>query len=609
MKLKSNENVKNNSGVSRFSKWMTSNRFFVVCFILLVLKVLPGHSGNRMMGGVVWILVGLLLIWQIFKWYGPPSKWLKLAGKWIQNNKLVAFFWALLVGGLLISCLGAVFSIQQYTNMELEQWIISDKKPLGASIRSVYDEQLQKNVVEFSGAGQKDSFRMGNALYRKKVDSESFIFEWHMKFDSPFKIFITVQIDRGRRVLLYTADERSRLVIGKNRRAVHHGLGENARNGEWQTIVRDLQSDLQEGDPAAKIEKVIDFRIRGNGRIDDRGLMKAFGWAWKNQQLPLALLVSALACYMFLFLSYWLFRLSHGDEDYLWVLVLMIVVNAIPFWQKLDYDSIRFLLNCTVAADVLNQKEIPSVLRTVTTYSPFAAVLAVFFWGRFLMKKSVGIYRHAELFVALLATCSALLAGSRTGILSLFLGFLALAFYVPGRRKWWVLYGVLIAVVVIHAFALWHPYLGKKMGMVFPYITKLRHHKPLTPNDFVPDFTAGYSGKKLNRLIRIKESFALWQENPWFGVGLGQYNIVSGHKWIGNVHNLFMNILCEAGIFVFVAWLYLAGRFVWRLRRSCLMAVVVSIFVVSCFENLFDHSMPWVLTCAWIFSREGKWIS
>ncbi|MBT3367802.1 MAG: hypothetical protein HN416_11655, partial [Nitrospina sp.] len=329
----SNKNVKNDSGVSRFSKWMTSDRFFVVCFILLVLKVLPGHNGNRMMGGVVWILVGLLLIWRIFKWYGPPSKWLKFAGKWIQNNKLVAFFWALLVGGLLISCLGAVFSIQQYTNMELEQWIISDKRPLDASIRSVYDEQLQKNVVEFSGAGQNDSFRMGNALYRKKVDSESFIFEWHMKFDSPFRIFITVKIDRGRRVLLYTADEKSRLVIGENRSAVHHGLGENAGNGEWQTIVRDLQSDLQEGDPAAKIEKVIDFRIRGNGRIDDRGLMKSFGWAWKNQQLPLALLVSALACYMFLFLSYWLFRLSHGDEDYLWVLVLMIVVNAIPVWQ------------------------------------------------------------------------------------------------------------------------------------------------------------------------------------------------------------------------------------------------------------------------------------
>ena len=27
------------------------------------------------------------------------------------------------------------------------------------------------------------------------------------------------------------------------------------------------------------------------------------------------------------------------------------------------------------------------------------------------------------------------------------------------------------------------------------------------------------------------------------------------------------------------------------------------------FENLFDHSMPWVLTCAWIFSRDEMCVS
>ena len=214
------------------------------------------------------------------------------------------------------------------------------------------------------------------------------------------------------------------------------------------------------------------------------------------------------------------------------------------------------------------------------------------------------MYRYGELFVALLAMGGALLAGSRTGILTLFMGLLTLLFYVPGRRRWWVLWAALIAIVGIHLFIFLNPYLGKKMGMIFPYINKLQQHESVAPSDFIPDLSAGYAGKKVNRWIRIKESFALWRQNPWFGVGLGQYNILSGHKWIGNVHNLFLNILCEAGIFVFLAWIYLSARFVWRRRHSFLTAVIVSIFAVSCFENLFDHSMPWVLTCAWIFSRE-----
>ena len=595
--------MKNNFGIPGISGWMTSNRIFVVCFVSLVLKVLPGQNGNRIMGGVVWILVGSLLLWRMVECYGPLSKWLKFAGKWFRKNNLVAFFWALLVVALLVSCLVSVHSIQQYPNRKSVQWIISDKEPLGASIGRVYDDQLQKQVVEFSGAEQQDRFKLGNALYRKRIDSGPLVLEWQMKFDSPFAIFITVKTNRGRRILLYTADEKNDLAIRKKRKMVRHDLVNN-RNGKWQTIVRDLQSDLQERDPSARIEKLLGFQICGNGRIDDRNLMEAFGWTWKEQRLPLSLLASALASYSFLFLSYWLFRLSHDHKGYLWALFLMIVVNAIPFWQKFDYDAIRFLLQYTVADDVLNKKEIPSVLRSVTTYSPFAAVLTVFFGGRFLLKKSVGMYRYGDLIVALLAMGGTLLAGSRTGILTLFMGLLTLLFYVPGRRRWWVLWVVLIAIVGIHLFIFVNPYLGKKMGMIFPYINKLQHHESVAPSDFIPDLSAGYAGKKVNRWIRIKESFALWRQNPWFGVGLGQYNILSGHKWIGNVHNLFLNILCEAGIFVFLSWIYLSARFVWRRRRSFLTAVIVSIFTVSCFENLFDHSMPWVLACAWIFSGE-----
>jgi hypothetical protein len=464
-----NEYIKN--GSQSFTITLNANTFYVLFFVLLVLKVIPLYHphhikllevldqsivwllalyGNRIMGGIVWLLALALFMGGVFRCYESPPGWLKCLGTWIQENKLTAFFWILLVSGLIISSLNAFVGIQETS-----------------------------------------------------------------------------------------------------------------------------------------------------------------GLSWEEQRQAYLLLVSALASYSFLFISYGVFRLYFSNRNYLPVLFLLILVNLIPFWQKIDFASTRFFMDYTIGGYINYwiARRITSVLDAATTYSAFAAVTAVFFWGRFLTFKSEGAARSLEFFVAVLAMAGALLAGSRTGILSLLLGFMALFFYVSRRKKWWMVCAALMAVVLMHVFALWHPFLGKKVGEVFPYVNKLRQHEAVTPNDFVPDFSVAHSKGKGGRWNRIKQSFDLWQKNPWFGIGLGQYNVISGHEWKGNVHNLFMNILCEAGIFVFVAWLYLVGRFVWRFRRSYLMAVVVSIFVVSCFENLFDHSLPWVLTCAWIFSRDEAWVS
>ena len=574
--------------------------------------------GNRMMGGIVWFLVLLFFIWGIFLRYGGPSKWSNPAGTWIQHNKLAAFFWVLLVTGLIISCLNTLPVIKQYGYVGFGPWNASHRSK-NVSVKEVYDHQLRKQVVEFSVPRKNDFIKMTNNLTIMSIFSDTLTLKWKMKFDTPFKISINVNTPQGRRLLSYTETGKDRIVIKKNSFNFYHGLGTDLKSGEWQTVVldlQDLQSDLRDEDLATNIENVIEFRIHGKGRIDDIDLQEAFGWVWQKQKLPSALFASALAAYIFLFLSYGLLRLYPGNRNYYWALALLLLVNIIPFWQKFDYDSTAFFLKHTVAALVRQHDgaisltgRIHSVLRWITIYSPFAAVLAVFFWGRFLVKKSVGFCGYFELLVGIFCIGGALLPGSRTGIVSLFAGFVALIFYVSGRRKWWIVSSALIAVFVMHVFVLWNPYMGEKVGRFLPYVNKLRLQEPLKPRDFVPDFSGTYSNKAGNRLNRIKEAFTFWREKPWFGIGLGQYNIVSGHHWVGNVHNLFLTILCEAGIFVFVAWLYLAGRFVWRFRRSYLMAVVVTIFVVSCFENLFDHSLPWVLTCAWIFSRDEAWVS
>jgi len=142
--------------------------------------------------------------------------------------------------------------------------------------------------------------------------------------------------------------------------------------------------------------------------------------------------------------------------------------------------------------------------------------------------------------------------------------------------------------------------LGAKLLRVFPYVSKLRQEKPLEAGDFVPNLSSGKSRWRI-----LDQALGFWKERPLLGIGLGQYNVRNGVFWQNNVHNVPANILVEAGLLVFVPLAILAARFLWRWRGTCMAPVIVTIFTVSMFENLFDHSMAWVLTCSWMFAREG----
>jgi len=51
---------------------------------------------------------------------------------------------------------------------------------------------------------------------------------------------------------------------------MHHGLGRDATDGQWHTFYRNLQADLEEAHPGAKILEVNSFQIYGSeGKVDD----------------------------------------------------------------------------------------------------------------------------------------------------------------------------------------------------------------------------------------------------------------------------------------------------------------------------------------------------
>jgi O-antigen ligase len=140
-------------------------------------------------------------------------------------------------------------------------------------------------------------------------------------------------------------------------------------------------------------------------------------------------------------------------------------------------------------------------------------------------------------------------------------------------------------------------------------MSKISQHKTLELRDFIPKIPCTLTlppGEKRSRLKMWRKAVELWRESPWFGIGLGQYNIVSSFGWKHTAHNLYLSILCEGGIFAFLSWIVLMYRFCKQWWSSYMMAVVVTIAVASCFENLFTGSFAWILTCSWIFAHASQ---
>jgi len=50
---------------------------------------------------------------------------------------------------------------------------------------------------------------------------------------------------------------------------VRFALGGHVRDGQWHTVVRDLQADLNQAQPGVTILEVSCFLTRGSGRVDD----------------------------------------------------------------------------------------------------------------------------------------------------------------------------------------------------------------------------------------------------------------------------------------------------------------------------------------------------
>ncbi|MBL7216408.1 MAG: O-antigen ligase family protein [Desulfobacteraceae bacterium] len=327
------------------------------------------------------------------------------------------------------------------------------------------------------------------------------------------------------------------------------------------------------------------------------GCMLNFDWQGANWPHSVVLMTSALACYSFLVITTFLFLLRGNNRGYVVFLLLVLAINLIPWWQRFDYDSIRPFIRYTLGWHL---SQVSSVLRIASIYGPFAAICAVFFLGRaFSGGNRAGPIRILEGVVALSAIFGVFLSSSGTGIIGLLVGMIVFFWRILKRKKVFIITSV-IAVVMVHIFVIQDNEKASTIGTILPYIQKLHDCQHVGIDDFVPIL----SSKTLSERPRIWiKAFSLWQQSPWFGIGPGQYNLGSEFGWVTNVHNVYLNILTECGLLVFIPFCFLLGRFIYTMRSNdIVMPVLISILVISFFENLFDKSFAWILMCSWIIA-------
>lgn len=145
-------------------------------------------------------------------------------------------------------------------------WAIYDPTPAGASISNTYDELKESDVIELSGSATANGYRLGNRNGDYWDDAYFKIIQWSMRYSENFIIYIAVDTKDGFRYIRYTTNDYDKLGQSTY---IDFGLGSHLTDGQWHTIIRDLEYDLKTAQPSNELLEVLGFLIRGSGRVDD----------------------------------------------------------------------------------------------------------------------------------------------------------------------------------------------------------------------------------------------------------------------------------------------------------------------------------------------------
>jgi len=210
------------------------------------------------------------------EWYTLTRDLASDLKKFEPDNELIE------VNGLLVRGSGRIDNVMMLNlvldtvyedaqDRSIDGWVVYDADPTGATISNVYDSLSDSFVIEFTGEGTSNGYRLGssNSTDSNAWGSTRTVIQWDARFDREHHgYYVAVQTLNGFRYMTYNLASTD-LGISSNGKYVRFGLGSEKKNGEWHTITRDLNLDLQSFEPENRVIEVNGFLLRGSGRIDN----------------------------------------------------------------------------------------------------------------------------------------------------------------------------------------------------------------------------------------------------------------------------------------------------------------------------------------------------
>lgn len=162
-----------------------------------------------------------------------------------------------------MSFIRAIFRLRIW---ECSRWDFCASDPGGAAIRNVHDEDLQANVIELTGDGLQNCYRLRRNDSTDWENPTQFVIAWSMNYSGPFRVTVVTATTAGSVELKYKPIDEDILTPITS---IRYGLGSWVKDGQWHRFVRDLQADLDKASPGVKILSVKRFLVRGSGRLTD----------------------------------------------------------------------------------------------------------------------------------------------------------------------------------------------------------------------------------------------------------------------------------------------------------------------------------------------------
>ena len=192
----------------------------------------------------------------------------------VSSQSLAVRIFPLLVLSLLAGLAGTVHAegvtLEDAEDGAAARWRIYDTSPAGAAVDNL--EEGGSRFIAFTSSGTDNGFRLGGTTAAGgglDIRDKTFA-SVRLRTDGDFVLYFAVESTDGPRFVYYTPSTRTG-PFG-NERYVGYGLGTAVTPGEWFTLRRDLQADLERAQPGNRILAVHGVLVRGSLAIDDLAL-------------------------------------------------------------------------------------------------------------------------------------------------------------------------------------------------------------------------------------------------------------------------------------------------------------------------------------------------